>query len=352
MEKILAILAGDPAYVHSLADYICSSHLLKYRVIPFVDLYDYMLFSEDRHIDVLLVDEFIWCETGKSNPDKTFILTRFETEKDDELFMYQSMDQIVKRLNLKLSNIDFVPEKSYKFKIICVIDYAGIDCSSLFARALSAAYAKNDDVLFINFDWYNRELYEENYCLSALIYNLKIHADLWPAFTGKALKSNKYYDYYTNVAGYEDILSVTGDDLFNLFAGITKEKKYNTVVINCSMNFPAQKILFEKACKIFLVNSESEEYDKSIIDQLKKISGEETVKKIIETGPVYDAAVKKIKNDENIFDSKLFHRASDCINSVTKSIAAASNNKELPAALPDKEKGIVRKIIGRKNIGV
>ena len=81
MEKILAILAGDPAYVHSLADYICSSHLLKYRVIPFVDLYDYMLFSEDRHIDVLLVDEFIWCETGKSNPDKTFILTRLKQRR-------------------------------------------------------------------------------------------------------------------------------------------------------------------------------------------------------------------------------------------------------------------------------
>lgn len=320
VESNLVILGKDLAYLRNLCDYICNSHIIKYRVVLFVDVYDYFLFKQENRVDLLLIDEQLKDECAGELPANTYFLTRLDSQAARDIFMYQSMELIVKKISIAISSNVYQTESSRRIKIYSLLQASG-DGLPQAAASLAGYFGSSENTLMILIDASFRGFGgEDNSDLSELIYNLKVHKDMW--FTGLRglVRTGGAFDYVLGCNSFTDITSLRLDNILDLLAGIVMEGKYSNIVFGINDLFDGCQCILEKSEKIFIVSGDNQARDREIRRQIELMS-EGNVDKLISV----DFEVDKLGKDasiQEILASKSYRRLEEILKNLNNSMVS------------------------------
>jgi MinD-like ATPase involved in chromosome partitioning or flagellar assembly len=319
MEKILAVIAEDPIYTHTLCDYICNSHILEYKVVEFYCIDEYEVFQSMNRIEIALVDEKFYSVFEKRNENYVFCLTNDRTDRSDAIFMYQSMDIIIKDIVFRIRTSGAIKD-TYQFDIYSVIGTKGGSGATTFTKALALAIGKQKNVLLLSLDPFigtiDRESTNEvKELVSEVLYNLKIHGAGWLIHSDNSIGHASDFDYIVGASTFEDINDIGKEEMRSFFAGIAEDGRYQAVVVDIG-NFPlCSSVVLEKSKKIFLVCNDDEENSSTIEKQLKRIFDEGITEKEARVKLPYESAfVGRKPGLKEIEDSKITELALNAIN--------------------------------------
>lgn len=287
MEKILAILTKDVSFGHTLAEYILNSHVLKYRVIPFYDVTDYLQFKDSHDVDVLLMDEGLEQDVCITAEGRTFLLTEEKRESENAVFKYQSLEITVKELSFKLyaAGSEDAP-KNNRFRILAVASGRGGSGVTTFALTLAGVLGRKQNVLFVSLDPFAQlppDIESGNGELGELIYGLnagKTGKNLGVSsvrsqgsglergngvrYPGSGLgcisgciHHGRDFDHVSGVLTFEDLCYFGREEMRNLLAWLSNDGRYKTIIFDMG-NFPlCSGVVLEKSEKIYLVGEQN-----------------------------------------------------------------------------------------------
>lgn len=280
MDKNMVLLSKDLAYIRSLSDYICNSHLISYRIITFVDIYDYFLFKQEEHVDILLIDEIMIDDCINELPEFYLTLTRKNTDNTSEIFMYQNMEMIVKQLSMNLYCGDNNSDEVNSCNIFTIVNDSMDFYSPYIGYALAEAFGERNKTLYISFDPYVSGFLGEKDCLSEFIYNLKIHREMCMVFSNKFIMHGQNCDYIAGTGCFYDVLNIDSDLISSFISGVCFDGKYKNIVIDLGMMFTGSQMIISKSNKIIIFEKNEERSD-IIVNQLIRVSGESIRDKIV-----------------------------------------------------------------------
>lgn len=331
MEKILAAIAEDAIYIHTLCDYICNSHILDYRVVEFYNLEEYEVFQSMNKIEIALVEEGFYSDFDKKNEKYVFCLTNKRTDRAEDLFMYQSMDIIIKDLCFRIRTSGTVKE-NYQYDIYSVVGTKGGCGTTTFSKALALSAGKHKNVLFLSLDPFIGAINHENgnevrELVSEILYSIKIHGAGWLLHADNMIGHIADFDYITGAATFEDINDIGKEEMRSFFAGIAEDGRYQTVIVDIGKLPGCSTVILEKSKKIFLVSND-DEADRSIIDkQLNRIFSEIIFEKECSVRLPYESSfVGQKPGLKEIETSKIYEVANEVMNE-NKEFADVNNRK-------------------------
>lgn len=284
MEKILAVLTKDAAFGHTLAEYITNSHVLKYKILTFYDVADYMQFKDSNKIEVLLADEAISQEQYATSEDKIFLLTEEKRNESNTIFKYQSMEITVRELSFKLhaDKRGALPE-NHSFKIKSVISAKGGSGVTSFSLALAGVFGKTQSTLLISLDPFVTmplDFEKNDGELSELIYNLKLGNAYLAESPGGCLRHSRDFDYIAGVLSFEDLNFFGNEEMRSFLAGLSGDGRYKTVIFDLGRLPPCTGVILEKSEMVYVIGEESGEEGSNMQKQLRALLGEAVSSKI------------------------------------------------------------------------
>lgn len=307
MEKILAILTKDVSFGHTLAEYILNSHVLKYRVIPFYDVTDYLQFKDSHDVDVLLMDEGLEQDVCIAAEGRTFLLTEEKRDNENTVFKYQSLEITVKELSFKLyaAGSEDAP-KNNRFRILAVASGRGGSGVTTFALTLAGVLGRKQNVLFVSLDPFAQlppDIEAGNGELGELIYGLNagktgknpggfsIRTQGGVPESGKGIRypgsdfsrisgcihHGRNFDHVSGVLTFEDLCYFGREEMRNLLAWLSNDGRYKTIIFDMG-NFPlCSGVVLEKSEKIYLLGEQNSVAE----EQIERLLNGEAKEKIV-----------------------------------------------------------------------
>ncbi|MGN0166315.1 MAG: hypothetical protein ACI39R_09055 [Lachnospiraceae bacterium] len=278
MDKILAILTEDAAFGHTLAEYILNSHVLKYRVISFYDIPDYLQFKDSGHIHVLLLGEELKASFIKDDEDAVFILTEENKAGENTIYKYQSLEITVKELAYMLYGAGEKSEPGRRFGIKAVMGGKGGSGTTTFALTLAGVLGLERNVLFISLDPFAcmpADMEASDGDLGELIYCLKAGKE---GYIPEVIRHGRSFDYLYGVLTFEDLNAFGKAEMRSFLSGLSRDGRYNLVVFDMGNMPPCAGVVLEKSETVYLVGEDGE----SAEEQLKRLlqEGTEKIKKV------------------------------------------------------------------------
>lgn len=240
--RIIAVCDREVAYAYSLVDYFNNKNNIFFAE-AFTSEDSILEYAKEQFINVLLVSDKINIELiNKKNIGLTILLSEqeavFAGKNYKAVYKYQSAGNILKSI------MNFYAERedeplailNKKCQIIGVYSPIKRSLKSSFCLALGQILAKEKAVLYLNMEEYSgfSTLFQKNYKadLSDVIYYLRQDKSNLLVKLEGIVDSINNLDYIPPVSSPMDIRAVQKEEWKKLFREISKNSKYDTVIVD------------------------------------------------------------------------------------------------------------------------
>ncbi len=335
MEKLLAIICEDAAYGRTLGDYMSASHVITYRVNVFYSLSDFLIFADNAHADVILVDEGLSGMLPFSGEEARFVLSEKRCERGDGIFKYQALDVFVKELYFKLH--DRISEsfgEEHRFRTFSVCAGKGGSGVSTFALLLCAAAKKMGSTLLVSFDPFPQlpsDMEKSEGDLGELIYSLRLSKTRWTEHAEEFIRHGSDFDFICGVLSFEDINNAGKEEARDFFAGLSSFGRYDNIVFDLGIFPAAATVVMEKSEKIFIIGSEEDPASEMLKKQICAVLGEEYAERTVTVSLPFDSKFAEGKPEYISFeDTEMYALAKKLLLPKEKSLTV--EEKKAPKA--------------------
>ena len=335
MEKVLAIITEDAVYGRTLADYMTDSHLINYRVNVFFDLDDFTVYRDKQAVSVVLASESFEGRLDVRNLNYCIWMSSKKSERKDRIFMYQAMDMIVREVYFRIhgGSAEESPDSHY-FKTYGVCGGRGGCGVSSLALCLARASGEKNSTLLISLDPFcvmPQEFEKSSGELSELIMNVKLYGADWFEKAENFIRHSRDFDYIYGVICYEDLAELEKEDMRALFAGLSSDGRYKTVVFDMGFLGPAATVVAEKCEKLFLIGEQERPETAMLTRQLSALlnAGSEGRERIVNLTLPYDEVFSAGLPEYARFDgSVMFNFAKELLEGEKQGMAPAEYKPE------------------------
>lgn len=263
MKRMLLAVLADEMYSNRFSDYISHHKNMLAEFIIFTSVDNAGEYVKKGKIDILLVDESISEKALKlSNTKKVIILSdggHTGITGYPVIFKYQSAERILKEIFAQVADDDNIPGvnsiyTSKQAELITIFSPYGGAGVTTYAKNLCAGMAANNNVLYINLEVFdsfaefeNNAKRQEYICgMSEAIYYIKHKKDKLAFKLESIIKHHSDgYSYILPVEDYQDLYSISADDIECFADVVTSSMVYDKVVFDTGCINEALLKLFE-----------------------------------------------------------------------------------------------------------
>ncbi|MDD5935932.1 MAG: hypothetical protein PUC65_10315 [Clostridiales bacterium] len=242
MQHTLVILHSEEEYAYSLMDYMNQHKSFAFKVVAFTEKELFFDYAKKHKIHVLLFDDSIHPKEldkflGLSSYYLTDVLGMEEYEGKKAIFMYQSAETIISKINQYyvfegniLPNVTGIT----KTKVFAICGIENQSKQLIYGLHMAQELSKSKKLLYLSFQPFLNGTFFENsmYDLSEAIYELKKEINNFSSKVVQWIKQYEGVDYLAGVEHYSDICDLTGDEAVKLLEEIIRMGTYDVILVD------------------------------------------------------------------------------------------------------------------------
>ncbi len=246
-EKNVMICDKEFLFAEGLAENVSVRNEFAVKVYACTNIDRVLRFQGRKKIHILIIDErFPGSYRNEIEADQIFVLTKDKCkdlqENEKEIYKYQSADKILAEVfEIYCENTKDNILKSFrkgKHRLIAVYSPLHRLGKTTFALALGKEKAKNEKVLYLNFEEYadigGRFEGTEGRNLGDLLYYMRQEKGNFTLRLASMVGKMSELDYVSPINSSVDLKEVTREEWIEFIGKIQKESMYETILLDIS----------------------------------------------------------------------------------------------------------------------
>lgn len=246
-EKNLMICDKEFLFAEGLAENVSVRNEFAVKVYACTNIDRVLRFQNRKKIHILIIDErFPAVYRKEIEAEQVFVLTKDRCrdlqENEKEIFKYQSADKILAEVfETYCENTKDNILKSFrkgKHRLIAVYSPLHRIGKTAFALSLGKELARNEKVLYLNFEEYadigGRFVRTEGRNLGDLLYYMRQEKGNFSLRLTSMIEKIEELDSISPINNSADLKEVTGEEWIEFIGKIQKESMYETIVLDLS----------------------------------------------------------------------------------------------------------------------
>lgn len=272
---VVAIFVTENEYAERLMDYLEGRAGLPFKTIVFTVKEELQKYSEDKHIDLLLISVEEMCEDIGKNIKRIVLLSSGSISRKFQnhstIFKYQSMENIIREMleyYLEVnSDTDMIAYKN-EAAIVGVYSPIGNKDKTVFALALGQILAQDKKVLYLNLEEFTafEKLLDTDFSgdLADLMYFFGQNKEALSVKLQAIVRSINKLDYVPPLGFSEDLRNLESNQWAELLESVAVGAGYEVIIIDLGNMVKDFLRILELCNVIYLPNSKNFVQEKRI----------------------------------------------------------------------------------------